>query len=102
MAEMKSAIELAMEKMGKLQSNKEVEPLSDEQRQQISDLRKRYDARIAEKEIMVQSEIRSLLRNRPPQEAAVTARQLQEQFQDTKKALQQEMEEKIAAVRSAQ
>lgn len=102
MAEMKSAIELAMEKMGKLQSDKDVGPLTDEQRQQISDLRKRYDARIAEKEIMIQAEIRSLVRNRPPQEVAARAHQLQEQFQETKKALQHEMEEKIAAVRSGQ
>ena len=102
MAGMKSAIELAMEKMGKLQSDNDTGPLSDEQRQQISDLRKRYDARIAEKEIMMQSEIRSLVRNRPPQEVAARAHQLQEQFQETKKALQNEMEEKIAAVRSGQ
>ncbi len=97
---MKSAVELAMEKMGKLQSEEASVSLTDEQRQRIGDLRKQYDAKIAEKEIMLHAEIRKLVQNRPPQEAAVTAHVLQEQFQETKKALQHEMEEKIAAVRS--
>jgi len=101
MAEMKSAIELAMEKLGKLQSDDSPAALSDEQRQQIHDLRQLYDAKIAEKEIMLQSELRKLIQNRPPQEAAMAAHGLREQFQSTKKSLQQEMEAKIAAIRSA-
>ena len=101
MAEMKSAVELAMEKLGKLQSEEPQAALTDEQRQQIHELRKQYDAKIAEKEIMMQSELRQLAQSRPPQEVAMVAQGLQEQFQETKKSLQQEMEEKIAAVRSA-
>jgi Spy/CpxP family protein refolding chaperone len=101
MAEMKSAVELAMERLGKLQSDDSPAALSDEQRQQIHDLRQQYDAKIAEKEIMMQSELRKLIQNRPPQEAAMAAHGLQEQFQATKKSLQQEMEAKIAAIRSA-
>ena len=101
MAEMKSAVELAMEKLGKLQSDDSPTALSDEQRQQIHDLRQLYDAKIAEKEIMMQSELRKLIQNRPPQEAAVAEHGLQEKFQATKKSLQQEMEAKIAAIRSA-
>lgn len=100
MAEMKSAIELAMEKMGKLQSDEPSVELTDDQRQQISDLRKLYDAKIAEKEIMMQSELSKLAQSRPPQEVAMAAQGLQEQLQEAKKALQQEMEEKIAAVRA--
>ena len=101
MGEMKSAIELAMEKMGKLQSDDASTALTDEQRQQIGDLRKQYDAKIAEKDIMMQSEIGKLMQNRPPQEAAMAAHELQAKFQEEKKALQQEMEDKIAAVRSS-
>jgi hypothetical protein len=100
MAGMKSAVELAMEKLGKQQAQEPVIPLTDEQRREISDLRKQYEAKIAEKEIMLQAEIRTLVQRRPPQEAAATARELQEKFQETKKALQQELEEKIAAVRA--
>jgi len=95
---MKSALELAMEKVGKIQS--EEGPLSDEQRQRIGDLRKQYEAKIAEKEIMMQSEIQKLMRNRPPQEAMMGAHQLREEFQETKKALQQEAEDKVAEVRA--
>jgi Spy/CpxP family protein refolding chaperone len=101
MAGMKSAVELAMEKLGKLQSDEPQAALTDEQRQQIHNLRQQYDAKIAEKEIMMQSELRKLIQSRPPQEAAMAAHGLQEQFQETKKSLLHEMEEKIAAVRSA-
>lgn len=101
MAEMKSAIELAMEKLGKLQSEEPSVPLTDEQRREMSDLRKQYDAKIAEKEIMMQAEIRQLMQRHAPQEVAAAAQVFQEQFQETKKALQQELEEKIAAVRAS-
>lgn len=100
MAEMKSAVELAMEKLGKLQADQPSTPLTDEQRRAIGDLRQQYDAKIAEKEIMLQAEIRRLMQRRPPQEAVVTAQELQKQFQETKTALRQELEEKIAAVRT--
>jgi Spy/CpxP family protein refolding chaperone len=102
MAEMKSALELAMEKLGKIQSKESSVALTDEQRQKISELRKQYDAKIAEKEIMMQAEIRKLVQRHAPQEAAAAARQLQEQFQEAKKALLQEVEEKIAAIRTSQ
>lgn len=102
MAEMKSAVELAMEKLGKLQTDTSSESLTDEQRQRIGDLRKQYDAKIAEKEIMMQSEIRQMMQRHQPQEVAVAAQGLQEQFQETKRALQQELEDKIAAIRAGQ
>ncbi len=102
MAEMKSAVELAMEKLGKLQAQDPPAPLTDAQRQEINDLRKQYDAKIAEKEIMVQSEIRQLIQRRPPQEAMARAQELQQNLQETKAALRQELEDKIAAVRNRQ
>lgn len=100
MAGMKSAVELAMEKLGKLRAQEPSTPLTDEQRQEISDLRKQYEAKIAEKEIMLQAEIRQLVQRRPPHEAVATAQELQEKLQEAKKALHQELEEKIAAVRT--
>jgi hypothetical protein len=100
MAGMKSAVELAMERLGKLQAKETATPLTDAQRQEIGELRKQYEAKIAEKEIMMQAEIRQLVQRHPPPEAAMAAKELQEKFQQTKKALQQEMEEKIAAVRA--
>ena len=100
MAGMKSALELAMEKLNARKSEENTVALTDAQRQEISDLRKLYDAKIAEKEIMMQSDIRQLIQRRPPQEAMAVAQELREKFQQTKKALQEELEAKIAAVRT--
>jgi len=100
MAGMKSALELAMEKLNARQAEESPASLTDVQRQEISDLRKQYEAKIAEKEIMLQSEIRQLVQRRPPQEAMAAAHELREKFQQTKKALQEEVEAKIAAVRT--
>jgi len=97
---MKSALELAMEKLNARKSEESTVALTDAQRQEISDLRKLYDAKIAEKEIMMQSDIRQLIQRRPPQEAMAAAQELREKFQQTKKALQEELEAKIAAVRT--
>jgi hypothetical protein len=100
MAGMKSAVELAMERLGKLQPKEAATPLTDAQRQEIADLRKQYEAKIAEKEIMMQAEMRQLVQRHPPHEAAAVAKEIQEKFHEAKKALQQELEEKIAAVRA--
>ena len=100
MAGMKSAVELAMEKLGKLRAQEPSTPLTDEQRQEISDLRKQYEAKMAEKEIMLQAEMGQLMQRHPPHTAAMTAKELQEKFQESKKSLLQELEEKIAAVRT--
>jgi len=101
MAGMKSALELAMEKLNAQKSQAETTAsLTDAQRQEISDLRKQYDAKIAEKDIMLQADIRQLIQRRPPQEVLAAAQELREKFQQTKKALQEELEAKIATVRS--
>jgi Spy/CpxP family protein refolding chaperone len=101
MAGMKSALELAMEKLIAQKSPADTTvSLTDVQRQEISDLRKQYDAKIAEKEIMLQADMRQLMQRRPPQEALAAAQELREKFQQTKKALQEELEAKIATVRT--
>jgi Spy/CpxP family protein refolding chaperone len=89
-----------MEKLNARAAEESAVSLTDAQRQEISDLRKQYEAKIAEKEIMMQSEIRQLVQRRPPQEAMAAAQELREKFQQTKKALQEELEAKIAAVRT--
>ena len=66
MAGMKSALELAMEKINAQQAQTEAAvSLTDAQRQEISDLRKQYDAKIAEKDIMLQADIRQLIQQCP-------------------------------------
>ena len=100
MAGMKSALELAMEKLKARQPEESTVTLTEAQRQEISGLRQQYEAKIAEKEIMMQSEIRQFVQRRPPQEAMAAAHELREKLQQAKKALQEELEAKIAAVRS--
>ena len=101
MAGMKSALELAMEKINAQQAQTETAvSLTDAQRQEISDLRKQYDAKIAEKDIMLQADIRQLMQRRPPQEVLAAAQELREAFQQSKKALLEELEAKITTVRS--
>ena len=98
---MKSALELAMQKINARQERAPVASLTEAQRLEIGELRKQYEAKIAEKEIMMQAEMRSLARNRPPQEAAAKVQELQTQFQESKKALQEELEAKVSALRDA-
>ncbi len=102
MAEMKSAVELAMEKLAKKQDQASPPPLTDEQRQEIGDLRQQYEAKVAEKEIMLQAEVRKLAQRHPPHEVAAAVQDLQKQLQEVKAALRQELEDKIAAIRSRQ
>jgi DNA repair exonuclease SbcCD ATPase subunit len=101
MAGMKSALELALEKINAQKSQGETSvALTDAQRQEISELRKQYDAKIAEKDIMLQADIRQLMQRHPPQEALAAAQELREKFQQAKKALLEELEAKITTVRS--
>ena len=101
MAGMKSALELAMEKINAQQAQTETAvSLTDAQRQEISDLRKQYDAKIAEKDIMLQADIRQLMQRQSPQEVLAAAQELRGAFQQSKKALLEELEAKIATVRS--
>ena len=101
MAGMKSALELAMEKINAQKSQAEAPvALTDAQRQEISDLRKQYNANIAETDIMLQADIRQLMQRHHPQEALAAAQELREKFQQTKKTLLEELEAKITTVRS--
>ena len=98
---MKSALELAMQKVNARQDRAPVASLTEAQRREIGELRKQCEAKIAEKEIMMQAEVRRMVRERPPQEVAVKVHELQTQFQESKKALQAELEAKVSALRNA-
>jgi hypothetical protein len=98
---MKSALELAMQKINARQERAPVASLTEAQRLEIGELRKQYEAKIAEKEIMLQAEIGRLVRNRPPQEAVAKVQELQAEFQESKRVLQEELEAKVSALREA-
>jgi hypothetical protein len=90
-----------MQKVNARQERAPVVSLTEDQRREIGELRKQCEAKIAEKEIMMQAEIRRLVRQRPPQEAVAKVHELQTQFQEIKKVLQEELEAKVSALREA-
>lgn len=55
--ELKSAVELALEKLDR-EIGKELPQLTDDQKKRISEVRSRYEAKIAEAEISAQSTVR--------------------------------------------
>ncbi len=87
---MKSAFELAMERLNKTAP---ATKLSARQKEQIAELESRYKAKIAEREIALKSEIVKVIGD-PEAEM-----KLQEQLANERKKLQTELEEKKEQVR---
>lgn len=89
---MKSAYELAMERLNKTSP---AVKLSDEQKRELAELDSKYAARIAEREISLQDEINKTIASGEPEKAE----QLQQQLVRERKALQTDLEEKKERVR---
>jgi hypothetical protein len=90
---MKSAYELAMERLNKTAP---AYKLSDEQKKQLAELDSRYAAKIAEREIFLKGEIAKATAQ-GDQEALV---QLERQLASDRKSLHAELEEKKEKVRT--
>lgn len=90
----KSAYELAMERLRRKDREAGVEerPVTDEQRAAIADVRKRYDAKLAEREILHESERRKA---RDPE----GLEKLEEDYRRDRERLQSERDRKIEDVR---
>jgi hypothetical protein len=99
---MKSALELALERTDHVRKaiHEEGLTLTDEQRMQLAELEREYNAKIAEKDVMLQAELRKLL-HFPPAEAVPVIEQLQERFIEEKRKLIVEKDEKAARIRQA-
>jgi hypothetical protein len=89
---MKSAYELAMERLNKTSPTVK---LTAEQKKQLAELDSKYAAKIAEREIALKGDID----NAHAAGDAEKAEQLQQQLNDDRKKLQSELEEKKNAVR---
>jgi hypothetical protein len=100
---MKSALELALERTDHVRKaiREEGLILTDTQREQLAELEREYSAKIAEKDVMLQAELRKLLMHAPPAEAGPVIEQLREQFIDEKRKLMEEKEAKAARIRGA-
>ena len=93
---MKSAYELAMERL-KSEDSEVSKPLTDEQRRQLAEISIRYKAKMAERDIFLQKQLRDA-------EASgnfVESEQIRKQMALEKERLQVEMEEKKDKVRQA-
>lgn len=97
----KSAIELALEKTERIgrEARAEKVSLTEEMRKEIDNAEKEYQARIAEKDIMLQAELRKLHQSHHPAEAEQLAAVLRTRFGDEKRALQEDRNRKIEEIR---
>jgi len=94
----KSAFELAMEKLKKTDPDIIDVELDEDQKKQITEIRKAYAAKIAEREIMTRSKINDL----PKQNATeyqIQKNELENELRDTKLALNNAMEKKVNEIR---
>jgi hypothetical protein len=88
---MKSSYELAMERLNKNAPSKK---LSDAQKKELAELDSKYAAKIAEREIALETEIAKAAEDFTKEES------LREQLLNERKKLQAELEEKKEQVRS--
>jgi hypothetical protein len=93
--EPKSALELAMERLRKKDRDEGVEerPVSDEQRAAIAELRKVYDAKLAEREIFHRQALGKA------QDADMLAN-LEDEYRRDRERLTAERERKLAEIRA--
>jgi hypothetical protein len=92
----KSALELAMERLKKKDAEQGVSerPLTEEQRNEIAEVRKTYAARLAQEEILFQSKVAGVFE--------FEARQaLQDNYRRDVERLNHERDRKIEKIRSA-
>ena len=92
----KSALELAMERLKKKDADEGVSerPLSDDQKNEIAEVRKTYAARLAQEEILFKSKLQGLFEY----EARQT---LQENYRRDVERLSHERDRKIERIRMA-
>lgn len=92
----KSALELAMERLKKQDAEQGVDnrPLSEEQKNEIAEVRKTYAARLAQEEILFKSKMQSVMEYEARQE-------LQEHYRRDVERLNHERDRKIEKIRMA-
>jgi formylmethanofuran dehydrogenase subunit A len=100
---MKSALELALERTEHVRQaiHDEGLALTDAQREQLAELEREYSAKIAEKDVMLQAEMRHVFTRYPPAEAYTMAEELRQKFVEEKHKLTEEKEAKAARIRQA-
>lgn len=97
--EMKTAIDLAMEKLKKMNGDEEAVSLTEEQKQKIAGIRKEYEAKIAEKEIMIKDRLKELPEGAEPAEIQEYIDLTQKELAEEKARFEEEKNKKIEKIR---
>lgn len=100
MGELKSAYELAMEKLKARGEGQDETPLSPSQKEEISRLRNELKASLAEREIMLRTKLQRLPERTPPEEIPLRRAELEEEHAQERARLEAETEARIGLVRS--
>ena len=100
---MESALDLALERTEHVRQaiHDEGLALTDAQREQLAELEREYSAKIAEKDVMLQAEMRHVFTRYQPAEAYTMAEELRRKFVEEKHKLTEEKEAKAARIRQA-
>jgi len=96
---MKSALEIAMEKAKGMAGDEEIVSLSDDQKKKVGEIRKEYEGKFAEREIMLETELKKFgaAAGSPDIQDYISVKK--EELSEEKKKLNSEMEEKIEKIR---
>ena len=101
MSGLKSAWELSLERSEKLVPElKKKKKITEKQKEMISDIRKEYKAKIADKDVMLQDKLRKIHNRIPPNDIQHATEELQKEFAEEKKALEEKMEKEIESARN--
>ena len=101
MSGLKSSWELSLERSEKLVPElKNKKKITKQQKEKINDIRREYQAKIADKDVMMQDKLIKLHDRIPPDEIEYTTVELQKEFADEKKAFEEKMEEEIESIRN--
>ena len=101
MSGLKSAWELSLERSEKLVPElKNKKKITKKQKEKISEIRKEYKAKIADKDVMLQDKLRKLHDRIPPDEIQHVMEELQREFAEEKKVFEEEMEKEIESARN--
>jgi len=101
MSGLKSSWELSLERSDKLVPDlKNKKKITKKQKEKISEIRKEYRAKIADKDVMLQDKLKKINDRTPPEDIQVVLNELTNKFIEEKKAFEQEMEKKIESVRN--
>ena len=101
MSGLKSSWELSLERSDDLVPElKTKKKLTKKQKEQIAEIRKDYVAQIADRDVTTQDKIRKLSDRVPPEEIEGARQILEAQFREEKKALDEDMEKEIEAIRN--